>query len=211
MKYPKTYHLPWSEGVTDNDKVIKDISHLIDKTVVITEKLDGENTSLFYDKTHARSIDSSHHSSRSFVKRKWAEIAHKIPKHLQLVVENMYAEHSVFYDRLTDYIYGICIIENDKVVMGWEETIKLFRQLHILPVPTLFYGTLDRHTIEKLKKTKYSSDFGEEMEGYVIRIADSFNVEDYKYNVLKYVRKNHVQTDIHWTKTWKPNELISRR
>jgi hypothetical protein len=42
-KYPRTYHLPWSPGVNDDDKVISDINIFRDHEVVITEKLDGEN------------------------------------------------------------------------------------------------------------------------------------------------------------------------
>ena len=208
MKYPRTYHLPWSEGATADDKIIKDISHLIGKVVVITEKLDGENTSLYCDKTHARSMDSAHHPSRSFVKQRWSELSYKIPIHLQIVVENMYAKHSIFYNKLTDFLYGICVIENDSIVMGWRDTIKCFNQIGIEPVPTLYFGTLTEKVVNNLKQANFKSAFGEELEGYVIRISDEFSVADHKYNVLKYVRKNHVQTDVHWTKTWTPNELI---
>lgn len=36
--------------------------------VVITEKMDGENTTLYRDGLHARSLDSRHHPSRNWVK-----------------------------------------------------------------------------------------------------------------------------------------------
>ena len=208
MKYPRTYHLPWSEGATADDKIIKDISHLIGKTVVITEKLDGENTSLYCNKTHARSMDSAHHPSRSFIKRRWSELSYKIPVHFQVVVENMYAKHSIFYNKLTDFMYGICIIENEKIVLSWEDTLTSLNQIGIKPVPTLHYGTLTKEVVVALMNSDFRSAFGKELEGYVIRPTDWFNVDDYKQNVLKYVRKDHVQTDIHWTKTWTPNELI---
>lgn len=208
MKYPRTYHLPWSEGITDDDKVINDVSHLIGETVVITEKLDGENTSLYCNKTHARSLDSAHHPSRSFVKQRWSEISYKIPMHIQVVVENMYAKHSIFYDKLTSFMYGICAIENDKIVMSWEDSVRLFNQLDIEPVPTMYYGMFDEEVMYNLKHANFSSKFGKEFEGYVIRLADEFNVDSHKYNVLKYVRKDHVQSDIHWTKEWTPNKLI---
>ena len=53
-------------------------------------------------------------------------------------------------------------------------------------------------------------------EGFVIRNADSFktNQGDISVapnefnNLFKLVRKSHVKTDVHWTKTWKPAKLI---
>ena len=46
-------------------------------------------------------------------------------------------------------------------------------------------------------------------EGVVVRIADSFPLDDFKYYVCKWVRKDHVTTSSHWTKTWKVAKLIS--
>ena len=43
IKYPRTFHLPWSPGATSDDKMLKSIEHFIGKEVVITEKMDGEN------------------------------------------------------------------------------------------------------------------------------------------------------------------------
>ena len=35
-------------------------------------------------------------------------------------------------------------------------------------------------------------------EGFVVRNKESFDYADFSKNVVKYVRKNHVQTDTHW-------------
>lgn len=40
------------------------------------------------------------------------------------------------------------------------------------------------------------------MYGVVIRNADSFPIDDFQKNVVKYVRENHVQTDSHWRRNW---------
>lgn len=37
-----------------------------------------------------------------------------------------------------------------------------------------------------------------ETEGYVMRPADAFKLDDFNNNVVKWVRPNHVQTDEHW-------------
>jgi hypothetical protein len=207
MKYPKTYHLPWSKGITRDDRVVKNIDHLIGRNVVITEKLDGENTSLLAHKTHARSEDSQHHPSRDWIKGYWAERCYKIPIHIQVVGENMFAQHSIPYTKLTTYFYGFGAFENG-YVMSWEDTLVLFKQLNIESVPVLYKGTLKADTIEMLMDIdNLKPTFSDELEGYVIRPADGFKTEDHALNVLKYVREGHVQTDIHWTKQWKPNKL----
>ena len=35
-----------------------------------------------------------------------------------------------------------------------------------------------------------------------------FSHDEFKNNVGKYVRENHVQTDEHWTKQWENNDII---
>jgi hypothetical protein len=65
VRYPRTPHLPWSPGATPDDVRAGDLSGLLGREVVVTEKPDGENTTLYADGVHARSLDSAHHPSRS--------------------------------------------------------------------------------------------------------------------------------------------------
>ena len=59
IKYPRTPHFPWSPGATDDDKILQDLSVFDKQPVVITEKMDGENTTIYADGyIHARSLDS---------------------------------------------------------------------------------------------------------------------------------------------------------
>ena len=46
MKYPRTYHLPYSPGATKDDKKLQAswFEYYKGKEIVITAKLDGENT-----------------------------------------------------------------------------------------------------------------------------------------------------------------------
>jgi hypothetical protein len=39
------------------------------------------------------------------------------------------------------------------------------------------------------------------MEGYVVRLADSFTADNFQHSVAKFVREDHVQTDEQWTRT----------
>ena len=58
-KYSRTPHLPISPGGTDDDKRLKDYSNFIGNDIVITEKMDGENSNLYPNYFHARSKDSN--------------------------------------------------------------------------------------------------------------------------------------------------------
>ena len=67
-KYPHTPYLAWSPSVDINDEVLDTTSHFEGKEIVVTEKLDGENTTMYHDHIHARSIDSANHPSRNWVR-----------------------------------------------------------------------------------------------------------------------------------------------
>jgi len=43
VKYPRTYHCPWSPGLTKDDKVHPNMDYFQDKEIVVTIKMDGEN------------------------------------------------------------------------------------------------------------------------------------------------------------------------
>ena len=51
------------------------------------------------------------------------------------------------------------------------------------------------------------SEFGGEKEGIVIRLKDTFPFDKYIESTAKYVRENHVQTDVHWSKNWNPANI----
>ena len=68
VKYPRTWHLPWSPGATKDDRVLPDTAHFNSQEVVVTVKMDGENTTLYPDYLHARSLDSRNHPSRNWIK-----------------------------------------------------------------------------------------------------------------------------------------------
>lgn len=100
--YPRTPHLPWSPGASGDDVRTGDLSGLRGLEVVVTEKLDGENTTLYQDGLHARSLDSAHHPSRTWVKALQGRIGPSIPAGWRICGENLYARHSIPYRELVD-------------------------------------------------------------------------------------------------------------
>jgi len=80
LKYPRSWHLPYSEGTTNDDKKLKTDSHFVGKNVLITEKLDGESCSMTFDRIWARSVDSKDHPSRNWINQFWNSIKYDIPE-----------------------------------------------------------------------------------------------------------------------------------
>lgn len=206
MKWPKILHLPDSPGVTHDDKVLDTIEHFREKEVVITEKLDGECTSLHSDRCHARSEDSQHHDSRNWIKAMHGKIQWMIPPHIQIVGENVYAEHSIPYDELTTFFYIFALIDKQRlVVLSHDETLEWCEQLGLAYAPIFYRGTFPETFTVPLK-----SMFGNTVEGYVVRLASEFPLSKFQRSIAKWVRKGHVQTDIFWMKNWKPNILAQK-
>ncbi|WP_291307636.1 MULTISPECIES: RNA ligase family protein [unclassified Devosia] len=54
-KYGRTCHLPTSPGATSDDKVMLGLDGLMAGDLVVTEKMDGENTTIHRGGSHARS------------------------------------------------------------------------------------------------------------------------------------------------------------
>lgn len=201
-KYPKTFHLPWSPGLQNDDRRMP-VFPFDDKEVVITEKMDGENTTMYHDHIHARSLDSAHHESRDWVKMFWGTIRHDIPPRLRICGENVFAEHSIHYNDLRSYFLGFSVWEGD-VCLDWDTTMEYFELLGITPVPIIYEGTY----YEWIEDEIISDMDLNKQEGYVIRLRESFSMNDFQTSVGKYVRKGHVQTDEFWRhKPVVPNEL----
>ncbi|WNZ09251.1 RNA ligase family protein [Streptomyces sp. 11x1] len=190
--YPRTRHLPWSPGATADDLRVTDLSGLRGREVVVTEKLDGENTTLYADGLHARSLDSAHHPSRTWVKALQARIGHAVPAGWRVCGENMFARHSLAYDDLDSFFYGFSVWDADGRCLGWDRTVDLLRGLGI-PVPrVLWRGVFDEKALRALRL-----DLGRQ-EGYVVRVVDGFAADEFGARVAKWVRAGHVRTDTHW-------------
>lgn len=197
-KYPHTWHLPWSPHNKRDDFKLKNTEHFYGKEVIITEKMDGENTTLYSDWIHARSIDSGDHPSRSFVKGLWGQIKHNIPEGMRICGENMYAVHSIEYDDLQSYFLVFNIWVGD-VCLSWQDTLDYCQLLNLKTVPVLRteeWSPVVEHNW-RLRSEIWPHRFPNK-EGYVVRVTSSFDVGNWNTSIAKYVRSNHVQSDDHW-------------
>lgn len=203
-KYSRTYHVPFSESVTSDDKVLSDWEGLLEHEILITEKLDGENSCLKSTGCYARSHGSP--TRNPWARNMWAiwERVKGDLGDLQVFGENLYGIHSIEYGSLSYHFYVFAIRDGDQW-LSWDEVVFYSELLDLPTVPVFERGKFTVKEIKKIVKERMEagSAFGGDCEGFVFRNANAFPCSDFQYNVLKYVRKNHVQTDEHWTRNWK--------
>jgi len=193
-KYPRTHHLPWSPGMHEDDRRMESLDGLKGRRVIATEKMDGENTSLYHDHVHARSLDGPHHPSRDWVKQFWSRIRLDIPVDWRVCGENLYARHSIGYAELDSYFLGFSIWNERNECLDWDETLEWFDLLGIRPVSVLYDGPFDEPRLRALQ----GPEDWDRHEGYVVRAAERFAYGEFRHKVGKFVRTGHAGTVQHW-------------
>jgi len=208
VRYPRTFHLPWSPGATKDDRVMDNPNAAFGGAeIVVTEKLDGECSTLYRDYLHARSVDYAPHPSRDRLRALHAAIAHEIPEGWRLCGENVYAVHSIAYDALPAHFLVFSIWNDRNECLSWDETVTWAQLLGLHTVPVIARGIWNEAFV-RLSDDVAKSQLGGDREGYVVRLAAGFHYRTFRRSVAKYVRKNHVTTDDHWkSREVVPNHL----
>jgi len=213
-KYNRTFHFPFSPGATNDDKIATSMEKLIGEPIVITEKIDGSNTSLEKEGCFARTHSGPpSHASFDQLKALHASIKYLIPDHIQLFGEWCYARHSIEYSELPGYflLFNTRYLNDVSSNWGaWWEVESWAEEIGVPTAPVLFKGTVSSE--KELKELVESfmnqpSACGGIREGVVVRVARDFPDEDFSSCVMKCVRANHVQTSEHW----KDQEIIKNR
>ena len=215
-KYGRTYHYPFSPGTSSDDRINYDYwQHIIAiPELVHTEKLDGENNCLSRYGVFARSHAAPAVSPWTESLRRFWQLVKRDLGPLEIFLENLYAVHSIEYRRLDHHFYVFAVREEDRW-LSWEETKFYARLLDLPVVPEI---SIPRITARDAYEKAILSAAGgagafcphdaatgrpATMEGIVTRNAGGYTTGEFAENVFKYVRKGHVQTGVHWTKTWK--------
>jgi len=180
----------------------------LEQEIVITEKLDGENTCIKSNGVYARShLSPTRNPWAGNMWQIWENIGHELGD-LEVFGENLYGVHSIEYPKLSYHFFVFAIRDGD-TWYAWDDVV-FFAELMDLPtVPVIERGHFSPTEIETIiaHHITYGSAFGATTEGVVLRNAMSFDSNHFKFNVLKYVRANHVKTDQHWTRNWRRAQL----
>lgn len=218
LKYPRTYHLPSSPGLQNDDRRLPDVSVFEGRRVIVTEKIDGEGATMTPERTYPRSPDGRYHPSRDLMKAFHAARAHHIPTEWRICGEYAHARHSIAYTReagnaLPAVFLGFAAFDERNVMLSWDAMVDVFEMLDIVHVPVLYDGMWDDRLVDRIAATIDTT----RQEGFVVRVADEIPYPDgagdqgrFFQHVAKWVRRGHVQTDEHWMAgPVIPNEIAS--
>jgi hypothetical protein len=220
-KYGRTYHYPFSPGTTSDDRINYDYWSDLQqiRSVVHTEKLDGENNCLNRWGVFARSHVAPTTSPWTATLREfWQQVKYDLGD-LEIFLENLYAVHSIRYQQLEQHFYVFAVREHDRW-LSWEE-VKFYAAMLDLPtVPQIeIESTPGNQTLFEQKimnivgtggafdPVDTATDKPCTLEGIVSRNAAAFHCDQFAHNVFKWVRGGHVKTNEHWTRNWKRARL----
>jgi hypothetical protein len=221
-KFPRTYHLPFSPGLQNDDRLHQNPERFVGPELVVTEKLDGGNTCIYKGEVYARSTGQpSKHPSFDYIKGNHVPRTFGTCDDLMLYGENLYAIHSIEYHSLPDYFFLFAVTDGERWY-SWDEVCLVAESCGFRTTPEIFRGTVDSmRDLERralLEEWDYGSHtevrrrqsfFYGEFEGFVVREADEFPFDEYSERAAKYVRAGHIQTNEHWSKNWRAAQLAS--
>lgn len=253
-KYGRCLHAHISLGTTSDDRFMPNgyVEAFADmESLVMTEKLDGQNNCFKETGVYARShVSPTEHPWDEPMRKRWQIMKNDL-KGIELFGENMYGVHSIEYKNLESYYYMFAVREKGHW-LSWEE-VKWYASMFDFPtVPEIpikislkeFYSNnKDNVDLRRISENDVLADWltlnlgmtweesvdtegllggfdpktgAPTSEGFVIRNINGFesrnagvlDVQENEFNNLfKLVRKGHVKTDAHWTKTWYPAKL----
>ena len=214
-KYPSTPHWPWSEKVHRDDSYHENPEFFLGRQIVVTEKLDGGNTCLHEGEVYARSTSvPAVHGSFAMVKtyHSWKTTQSEF-EGFAFYGEEMYGVHTLEYDPMrreeTYRLFAVLNLEQN-LFLSWDSVEEYAEMLGVKTVPVVYSGTFENvaevNEFFQIERRKPSL-IGGEKEGFVMRDALCFPSPMFSTCACKYVRPNHVQTDEHWLRKWKPCKL----
>mgnify|MGYP006435391103 CR=1 FL=1 len=225
-KFPRTYHLPFSPGLQNDDRLHQNPQRFVGPELVITEKLDGGTTCIYRGDVYARSTGQpSKHPSFDYIKNVHVPRTIGTCDDLMLYGENLYAIHSIEYGDLPDFFFLFAVTDGERWY-SWDEVCLVAESCDFRTTPLIYRGTVDsipdlerKALLEPtypagpdqppvMERRKYSEFYGD-LEGFVVREADEFPFPEYTERAAKYVRANHISTNNHWSKNWRAAQLGS--
>ena len=194
-KYPRTPHLPASPGATADD-VHSDWDAFTADEIVVTLKMDGENTTLHTGGMYARSATGRSRPWQSQMRALAATICPDIPSGWLICGENLTVTHSIEYVRPVPPFVVFSGWDGDRC-LPWDDTMRVADMLGCPVVPVIYAGP--RISLAEIHRRFTSVTDTENDEGYVVRNAGGFHRSEFAANVAKWVRPGHVRTGKNWS------------
>ena len=197
-KYPRTPHLPYSHGGTEDDERLRTTAHFIGQEVVILEKMDGGNVSMERDALFSRSHSgTTRNPIFDRAKALWASFNWRIDPELSLFGEWLYITHNIEYGELPGFFMMFGIRLNPLEMWdSWDAVVETAKTLEVPTVPELWRGVIESEEQLQQLVEHYAtqpSTCGGVREGVIVRRAGDYLDSEWPIAIAKWVRKDHIQ------------------
>lgn len=207
IKYPSTGHFPFSPEHEGRRNDHTEITQFANVPLVLTIKMDGSNAMVTHDRVTARNGTDAPHASFDYLKQLHSKFKHRIPEHLQIFGEWLYAKHSISYtdDLALDSYFQVFGVFDQRynLWLSWPEVEQWADEIGHPTVPMIETGEYEEWQIYTENKRPDFSTLGQSIvnrghEGLVARVKYPYHYGQFEQRLAKYVRDGHVQTDTHW-------------
>lgn len=173
-KYEKTFRV---DSLSNKMSLTKDeLKSLFSGQVAVEEKMDGANVGIirhkkgFHLQKRGSLVGQSEHEQFGFF-HNWANVQHytkimNVPPGFLIYGELLYAVHSIYYDKLPDYVLIFDVME-DGEFLSYNDRIEFCKKYEFHSVPLIDYGHHTKETVMKLVPKE--SAYGEMAEGIVVK------------------------------------------
>lgn len=218
FKFPSTPHLATLDGVDiRDDKVFSEseCDEFLKHDLVVEEKVDGANLGISFDtdgNIRAQNRGAYLHlpgtgqwkKLKEWLGPRTDDLFESLMNRYILFGEWCYAQHSVFYDQLPDWLLGFDIYDKKVgLFLSSGRRDALLKKMRIAQVPTIARG---RFTLQNLQKLLSQSKLADQpAEGLYLR----FDQDDWLAQRAKLVRPAFIQSvEQHWSRSAiRPNRL----
>ena len=202
-RYPRTPCWPQSPSYPRGDRATEDPESFTCREIVITEKLDGSNTTL----RNGEALTRSGKRTAPWLAMARKHHAWKLTGLDEIIYgEDLYGVHSIAYAPMREeQTFRAFALLRGSILTSWDELVEITESLEIPRVPVLFRGEFSNvkelnEFIQQAHREK--SVLGPDREGVIVRTSGEFPLERLAQNVCKSVRADHVQAGEHWTRNW---------
>ena len=228
-KYPRTPHLDWSKGTSDDKRLgpKESARMLADDSLIVEEKLDGTNVGLHIAdgvlilQCRGHEITAGMHPQYDLFKQ-WATAKRTVFEEMLgerflIYGEWLYARHSIFYQQLPHYFFEFDIFDKlEKCFLNLGERLKMLSGTGIHTVPIVHRGkTTPKQLRSLVGQSQFESQLTNPSSGRSDDLMEGLYLRTEKNGVVtaraKFVRPEFtqcVQQSNHWQQeTMVPNEL----
>ncbi len=206
IKYPSTLYLDFSPSRSKDSKDNFNLSNLLHCPLVITIKMDGSNFTMTNEHVAARNAWNAPHESFDMAKAEHSRIRFFIPDRLQLFGEWLYAKHTIHYVdnlELSTFLQLFSVYDKErKEFLDWQSVEEISKKIGHTTTPVISHGEIfeTENELRKFIEQEGEKIISQGHEGIVVRVISSFPYSQFENKLAKYVRRNHVQTDQHWSR-----------